>query len=66
MGLGGTDAGTCDPARRSWSRSATVIATMPAARLSDRIGRKPVIYASCVIGAAGMAILAIAPALPVA
>src|SRR5262245_14562009 len=28
----------------------TLIATIPSARLSDRIGRKPVIYAACAIG----------------
>jgi len=32
------------------------LAIMPAARLSDRIGRKRVIYASCVAGAVGLAL----------
>ena len=36
----------------------TAVATMPAARLSERVGRKPVIYAACVIGAVGMTICA--------
>ena len=35
-----------------------IIAIVPASRLSDRIGRKPVIYAACAIGAAGAAIAA--------
>jgi MFS family permease len=43
----------------------TLLSTIPSARLSDRIGRKPVIYAACVFGAAGMAITAIAPSIEV-
>jgi MFS family permease len=43
----------------------TVIATIPSARVSDRIGRKPVIYGACVIGAAGMVLAGLAPNLPV-
>jgi len=39
---------------------------LPASRLSDRIGRKPVIYASCALGATGLTIGAVAPVLPVA
>jgi MFS family permease len=41
---------------------ANVLAIVPSARLSDRIGRKPVIYASCVIGFIGVALVALAPA----
>jgi MFS family permease len=40
---------------------ATGIGTLPGARLSDVVGRKPVIYTSAVLGAAGMALLALAP-----
>lgn len=43
----------------------TLIATIPSARLSDRVGRKPVIYAACAIGAVGMAVTAIAPSIEV-
>jgi MFS family permease len=43
----------------------TLIATIPSARLSDRLGRKPVIYAACVIGAAGMAVTAFSPSIEV-
>jgi len=43
-----------------------VVAVIPAARLSDRIGRKPVIYAACAIGGIGMAIVAAAPSIPIA
>jgi MFS family permease len=44
----------------------TVVAVVPAARISDRVGRKPVIYVSCSIGAIGVAIIAIAPNVAVA
>ncbi|MBI2780250.1 MAG: MFS transporter [Chloroflexi bacterium] len=43
----------------------TLIATIPSARLSDRVGRKPVIYAACAIGAIGMAVTAVAPSIEV-
>src|SRR5207247_6313791 len=39
-------------------------AVVPAARISDLVGRKKVIYAGCAIGAVGLAIVALAPALP--
>ncbi len=39
----------------------SIISVVPAARLSDRIGRKKVIYASCAIGAGGLALVAIGP-----
>jgi len=42
-----------------------VIAVVPAARVSDRVGRKPVIYAACAVGSVGLAIVAVSPALPV-
>lgn len=42
------------------------VAIIPAARLSDRVGRKTVIYASCAIGATGLGLGAVAPILPVA
>jgi MFS family permease len=44
----------------------TVIAVVPAARASDRIGRKKVIWVSCAVGAVGLAVVALAPAFPVA
>ena len=43
----------------------TMISTIPSARLSDRIGRKPVIYAACAIGGAGLLVLGLAPSMPV-
>jgi len=42
-----------------------LIAIVPSARLSDRIGRKPVIYASCLIGGIGLLIAGLAPSIPV-
>jgi len=43
----------------------TVAATFPSARISDRIGRKPVIYVACLIGGIGLAIAALAPSVPI-
>jgi MFS family permease len=45
---------------------ANVLAILPAARISDRVGRKPVIYAACGIGAVGVTIVALAPTTGVA
>ena len=42
----------------------TAITTLPAARLSERFGRKRVIYFACALGATGMTICALAPAVP--
>ena len=46
--------------------AANVIAILPASRLSDRVGRKPLIWAGCAVGGAGVAIIALAPSIPVA
>jgi MFS family permease len=40
----------------------TAGATIPSARISDRIGRKPVIYVACLLGGAGLVVMALAPA----
>ena len=45
---------------------ANVIALIPAARLSDKIGRKPVIYGSCAVGLIGIVLAALAPTVPIA
>jgi MFS family permease len=42
------------------------LTVLPASRLSDRFGRKPIIYAACAIGACGLAIVATATQVPVA
>ena len=44
----------------------TLITIVPAARISDRVGRKKVIYVSCAVGAVGMALVAGAPSFPLA
>lgn len=43
-----------------------LVSTLPASRLSDRVGRKRVIFASCGLGAVGMTLLAVAPGVLVA
>jgi MFS family permease len=43
----------------------TAVATIPAARLSERLGRKRVIYGACLLGGVGMTICALAPNPPV-
>lgn len=45
---------------------ANLIAIIPSARLSDRIGRKPVIYAACIVGSVGLLIAALGPSIPFA
>jgi MFS family permease len=45
---------------------ANALAIVPAARLSDRVGRKPLIYASCGIGGVGIVVVALAPSIPIA
>mgnify|MGYP001592979164 CR=1 FL=1 len=44
----------------------TMLSVVPAARASDRFGRKPVIYVSCAVGVVGLALAAVAPSVPVA
>jgi MFS family permease len=46
--------------------AASVVAVVPASRLSDHTGRKFVIYLACLIGAIGVGIVALAPAVQVA
>jgi len=43
------------------SVGATAIGTIPGAKISDRVGRKPVIYASALLGGIGMTIVGFAP-----
>ncbi len=44
----------------------TVLSVIPSARISDRVGRKKVIYASCAIGAVGLGLVAVASGMPTA
>jgi MFS family permease len=43
----------------------TAIATIPAAKIADRFGRKRVIYVACLIAGVGMTMCAFAPSIPV-
>jgi MFS family permease len=45
---------------------ASALAILPASRLSDRAGRKPLIFAACAGGAVGSAIIALTPSIPIA
>ena len=44
----------------------SLLAIVPASRLSDRVGRKPVIYVCTALGVVGVAIIAAAPSIAVA
>src|SRR5207247_11399823 len=44
----------------------TALTTFPAARLSDRLGRKALVYFTCALGSVGMLGVALAPPLVVA
>ena len=61
-----TDAGTVQLAILAVIVVANCIAVVPAARLSDRIGRKPVIYVSCALGFAGLIVAGLSPSIPIA
>ena len=64
--LVGTDQGFWVVVGLGVSVAATAIGTIPGARISDRIGRKPVIYASALAGAVGMTIVGLAPSVEIA
>ena len=66
FGLVGTDQGKWLLIGLAISVAATGLGTIPGARLSDRVGRKPVIYASALAGAVGMTIVGLAPSVEVA
>jgi MFS family permease len=65
-GLGKSEAGSTYMVIAGVMAVSTALAVVPSARISDRIGRKPVIWGACVIGIAAMAILIAAPSVPVA
>lgn len=46
--------------------AATAGSVLPAARLSDRLGRRPLIWLACGTGAVGLVICALAPVVPIA
>ena len=59
LGFGRAEMGFWVPVTSGLIAISVLFSAVPAAKLSDRIGRKPVIYASCAVGAAGMAILVV-------
>ncbi|HEX5147535.1 MAG TPA: MFS transporter, partial [Candidatus Limnocylindrales bacterium] len=66
FGLKDTEQGTWVLIGLGLSVGATALGTLPGARLSDRFGRKPVIYASAVAGAIGMTIIGLGPSVEIA
>mgnify|MGYP001816189517 FL=1 len=44
----------------------TALAAIPAARISNRTGRKPVIWGACLVAAIGLGLIAVAPSPPLA
>lgn len=66
FGLGPAEAGTTMIALVGVVAVGTLASVLPAARLSDRRGRRPVIGFSCLLGAIGLLICATAPTIPVA
>jgi len=44
----------------------TLLVVVPISRFSDRVGRKPIIYGACLVGAIGAAICALAPHVAIA
>jgi MFS family permease len=65
-GMGAEETGATELTLLAIVTIGTLLAVVPSARISDRIGRKKVIYASCAIGATGLALVAIAPSIAVA
>ncbi len=66
LGLDDAAKGFWVPATNLLVAAVIVISTIPAARLSDRIGRKRIIYLSCAFGGFGAALISAAPTILVA
>jgi len=66
LGFGTADKDTWVVPTLAASAIASAIAALPAARLSDRVGRKPVIWLACAVGASGTALFAFAPSIEAA
>lgn len=64
--MSAADKGFWVPATNALIALVILLSTWPAARLSDRLGRKPVIYASCLLGGLGTLLMAVAPGVLVA
>jgi MFS family permease len=61
LGMGPNERGTWVVAAAVLLSSAVVVMSIPAARASDRYGRKAVIFVACGFGAVGSTIVAVAP-----
>jgi len=66
FGMGREEAGRTQLVILAVVSVGVILAVVPAGRLSDRVGRKRVIYAACAVGATGLAIAAVAPTIPIA
>ena len=66
FGLNATEAGNVKLLLLAVVGICVIISVVPASRLSDRIGRKKVIYGSCAAGAIGLGMGCLAPVLPIA
>ncbi|HEX7951146.1 MAG TPA: MFS transporter [Candidatus Limnocylindrales bacterium] len=66
FGLEGTEQGTWVLIGLGLSVGSTGLGTIPGARISDRVGRKPVIYGASLVGAVGMTVIGLAPTVEVA
>jgi MFS family permease len=61
MHLSNAEQGVLYPVTQLVIALVTAVATIPSARISDRVGRKPVIYVASAIGGVGLLVMAIAP-----
>ena len=66
LGFGSDEKGTWVTVILGATAVCTALSTIPAARVSDRVGRKPVIWAGSAVAAAGTATFAFAPVIEVA
>jgi MFS family permease len=66
FGLAQAEAATVNIALLGAVAVGNVVAVIPSARISNRVGRKPVIYVACALGAVGVGVTALAPSVPVA
>src|SRR5256886_12112956 len=66
IGLGGAEIGIRIKVATALIAVTTALTTFPAARLSDRLGRKTLVYFTCALGSVGMLGVALAPNILVA
>ena len=66
LGFGSDEKGTWVTVILGATAVATALSTLPAAKVSDHVGRKPVIWVACAVGAIGVGTFAFAPTIEVA